>query len=358
MGGKPRRWWPVCKALIGLAILYYLGRNFARDLARPELWEEPFHLGWLLPAALLYLAGLALCALYWRTLLCRVDQHPPLRATFHAHFIGQLGKYVPGKALALVLRAALLHPFGVRPGLAGLTAFYEVLTTMAAGALVALFLLTTLGAARPGVPSLDACRQLWTVLGEDALAYQVDPRILFAGALGLSISILAPILPAVFNRLTARLARPFRDRFAAPPPFRASWLVGGLLLTGLTWPLFGLGLALALQAVPGASLPWDLPTLGWLTGVMALSYVAGFAVLFAPGALGVREAFLAVLLTPELIARHDLDLPAARGKVLLAVLLLRLAWTSAEVGLALTFWISGGPKYLLPLPPSHPCSPS
>src|SRR5205823_9069494 len=48
--------------------------------------------------------------------------------------------YVPGKALALVMRAGFLRGAGVPAGLGGLTAFYEVLTTMAAGALLALVL--------------------------------------------------------------------------------------------------------------------------------------------------------------------------------------------------------------------------
>jgi uncharacterized membrane protein YbhN (UPF0104 family) len=353
MQGKLRRWWPVGKAVIGLAILYYLGRSFARDLSRPDLWEHPIHIGWLLPAALLYLAGLSLCALYWRRLLGHLGQRPPLLATVRAYFIGQLGKYVPGKALALVLRAALLHRCGVSAGLAGMTAFYEVLTTMAAGALLALALFVALGIAIPGSPSWTAVSSLWTALGTERSVWPVDGRLIFTVTLGLSVLILAPILPVVFNRLADRLSLPFRDRAKPPPRFRASWLVEGLLLTGLTWPLFGIALALALQAVPGAALPWDLPALAWLTAVMALSYVAGFAVLVSPGALGVREAFLALLLVPELAGRQDLDPPVARGKVLLAVLLLRLAWTSVEVLVVFAFWVHN----LFSLP-ADPCSPS
>jgi uncharacterized membrane protein YbhN (UPF0104 family) len=354
MSGKSRRWWPVLKALVSLAILYYLGRNFARDLSRPDLWTGPFHLVWLLPAALLYLAGLSLCALYWRLLLLHLGQRPPLLGTFRAYFIGQLGKYVPGKALALVLRAALLRRSDVRAGPAGMTAFYEVLTTMAAGALLAFILFLAVQAATPGIPPLDAWPPLWNALAEEQPDYEVDPRILFVVTSGLALLFLGPILPVVFNRLVARISLPFRDPAAAPPALRFSWLLQGLLLTAFGWPMFGIALALALQAVPGASLPWDLPTIAWLTGVMALSYVAGFAVLIAPGALGVREAFLAVLLVPEL-ARAGLEPAVARGKVLLAVLLLRLAWTTAEVVAAFGFHVLDNLFLSLPI---EPCSPS
>src|SRR5262249_57797160 len=85
---------------------------------------------------------------------------PPWGMTLRAYYVGHLGKYLPGKAWALLLRADLVRPGGVRPGLAGLTAFYEVLTTMAAGALVAAVLFACLGAdAGPGL-DLEALRGL------------------------------------------------------------------------------------------------------------------------------------------------------------------------------------------------------
>src|SRR5207248_4039587 len=86
---------------------------------------------------------------YWRALLASFDLRPPLAPTVRAYYIGQLGKYVPGKAWALLLRANLIHPFGVGRGMATLTAFYEVLTTMASGALLALVLLAVFGTDSP-----------------------------------------------------------------------------------------------------------------------------------------------------------------------------------------------------------------
>jgi uncharacterized membrane protein YbhN (UPF0104 family) len=337
MHGKLRRWWPVLKALISLAILFYLGRAFARDLSREDLWEEPIHLGPLLPAAGLYLAGLSLCALYWRRLLGNFCERPPLLPTFRAYFISQMGKYVPGKALALVIRAALMRQV-VRPGLAVMTAFYEVLTWMAAGTLVAVVLFLILGVGNLSLPDAGSLHRLWDALAnEGRTEFGPDAGTLVAAALLLLALILTPIVPPVFNRLSRRLSLPFRERFT-PPRIGVSSLVEGLLLTGLAWPLFGIALALALDAVPGAGLSWDVPTLTHLTAVMALAYVAGFVVLIAPGALGVREAFLVLLLTPELAARHKLAPAVAQGKVLLAVLLLRLAWTLAEVGMVVLFW--------------------
>src|SRR4051794_25004274 len=122
-----RRCWPALKILFTLAILGLIAWRFARDLSNePELFRRPLALPWLAPAALLYLGGMGLSALYWRRLLLPLGQPAPPAAAFRAYYVSQLGKYVPGKALALVMRAALMRPAGTSAGYAGLTAFYEV----------------------------------------------------------------------------------------------------------------------------------------------------------------------------------------------------------------------------------------
>jgi uncharacterized membrane protein YbhN (UPF0104 family) len=333
-----RRWWPTVKLVLGLAILAWIAWRFAEDLSRPELWQQPLALGWLVPASVCYLLGLSLSALYWRYLLGRLGHRPGLGATFRAYFVGQLGKYVPGKALALVLRADLLRGAGVPAGLAGLAAFYEVLVTMAAGAVLALVLFVVtdpLGVLAPPEALLLIAR--WP---KDLV---FDRPTLVLLALGLCALILGVICPAVFNRIVHRVTIPFRTGPA--PRIRLPWLGWGLLTIAPCWLLFGLALACALHAVPGAGLDWSPATLAYLTAVMGLAYVFGFFVPI-PGALGAREYFLRVLLAAELAGRLDLVPATALGMVVLAVLLLRLAWTAAEVLLA-------GALYWLPTTPGE-----
>src|SRR5207244_6475766 len=83
----------------------------------------------------LYVVGLGFWGAFWLRLLHRVGLRPSAGAAFRAYYVSHLGKYVPGKAWAILMRATLLP--GVRPGVAALTAAYETLTTMAAGALIA-----------------------------------------------------------------------------------------------------------------------------------------------------------------------------------------------------------------------------
>jgi uncharacterized membrane protein YbhN (UPF0104 family) len=334
-----RRWWPALKILLTAAILGLIAWRFARDLSsEPELFRRPLALGWLVPASLFYLGGLSLSALYWRRLMLHLDQPAPPAATFRAYFVGQLGKYVPGKMLALVMRAAFMRPAGASVGYAGLTAFYEVLVTMASGAFVALLLFVL-------TDPLEVLRGrgegfLYVIQLHVPEGGRIDRLTLVLLSLLFCVVLVTFIYPAVLNRLVRRVTTLFS--LTAPPPLRPSWLGEGLLITAPCWLLFGLALACALEAVPpGSAAAADLATpseiwspqkLASLTAIMALAYVAGFFVP-VPGAVGVREFFLYELLAGQTSLGHP--------EVAMAVLLLRLAWTVAEVVVAGVLYFPG-----------------
>ena len=326
------------KALLGLVILGAVGWRFGQDLARPELYEQAVRWEWLVLAAGLYLVSMALSALYWRRLMIHLGASPGLVPCLRAYYISTLGKYVPGKAMALVMRVGMIRAEGVSPSLAGITTFCEVLTTMGAGALLASALFVLFGPIAPA-------SNLWdTVVGLVRLNlspdHPVDRWALVVVSLALTGVTLGPIFPPVVNRLVDRFSSPLA-RFGTVPRLRLRWLIEGLLRIMPAWVLMGLGVACAFQAIPGAELPWTLPMLGRLTAIMGLSYVAAF-LLWTPGGLGVREFLLGLLLAPELVGRGDEE--SVAGRVVLAVLLLRVAWTVAEL-------LAAGALYFVRCPP-------
>lgn len=292
--------WSLAKALLAAAILFGVGRQFYLDLSKPELNELHFRPAWLLASALLYLAALAFSAAYWQRLLHVFGQRPPLLRSIRAYYVSQLGKYVPGKAWALFMRGSLVHGPNVRLGIAIITAFYEVLTTMAAGALVAAagFLLAP--------PPTEELRWHPLVTG-----------LLLLALCGI------PLLPTVFNFLTRRLARRF-PATAALPPIKFLTLLEGIATTALGWSLLALSLWSCLEAV--LPQPPDLTPHLWfqLAAIIGLAYVAGFLAFILPGGVGVREYFL----------HHLLAFTGPAPLIAAAVLLLRLAWTAAELILA------------------------
>src|SRR5262249_49956549 len=115
-----RRWWRVAKAVLTLAILAGVGWQFVRILQAPELqgiegsrspaqilWGHvrDARLGWLFASAGFYLLGLGFPALFWARLQRHLGQQlPGPLVVSRAYYVSHLGKYLPGKAWALVLR--------------------------------------------------------------------------------------------------------------------------------------------------------------------------------------------------------------------------------------------------------------
>jgi uncharacterized membrane protein YbhN (UPF0104 family) len=251
-------------------------------------------------------------------------QRPGVFSTLRAYYIGHLGKYVPGKAVALLMRASLVAGPDVRLGVAVITSFYEVLTTMAAGALLAAVLF------------------LWQ---PPAIAQDMWHPALT----GLMLLVVCgvPLLPGVFNLLVRRLAARFeRVESFRLPPLRLGTLVGGLLLTGCGWLLMGLALWALLQGVLPE--PAHLTPESWASYVatIGLGYVAGFVILVVPGGVGVREFLLQALLSPM----------GPRAVVTATVLLLRLVWTAAELIVACALFFFPAPRRQSPLPMSQDAS--
>jgi hypothetical protein len=71
--------------------------------------------------------------MFWHRVLRGLGQDAGLGETLRAYFIGHLGKYVPGKALVVILRAGLIRSHRVDPLVAGTSVFVETLTLMGVG---------------------------------------------------------------------------------------------------------------------------------------------------------------------------------------------------------------------------------
>jgi hypothetical protein len=271
-------------------------------------------------------------ALFWVRLLGLLGQHPAPLPAVRAYYLGHLGKYLPGKAWALVMRATLARAAGVRAGLAGMTALYEVLTTMASGVLLSAVLFGLLG---PDTGTAWEPGSLWRlVVAEHRDDAVVDRKVLVLLSLGLLAVVGAPILPSVFNQLVRRLALPFPEPGASPPRLPARALAEGLALTAVGWFLLGASLWVTLRAVTDQAPPLTMASWGRYSAALSLAYVCGFIILLVPSGLGVREFFLTLFLTPDLAAHAGLGEAEARATAVLVVLLLRVVWTAAEMVMA------------------------
>lgn len=339
-----RRFWPAIKWLLTAAILLAIGRRFYLDLHHnPQLFEQRLHFGWLAASGALYVLALSCFTLYWVRLLGRLGQQPTVAIAFRAYFVGMLGKYLPGKAWALVMRAGLAGGPGIRLSVAGMSSFYEVLVTMSSGVLLAAFMFALF--ATPATEPFNPQVLLQLVKMERPEAVELHRGALVLLSLGLFLGIVAFVTPPIFNRIVYRVSLPFRDQDSEPMP-KVTWagLLEGLGFGAVGWCVMGLSLGAALQGVLQVDAPWDAEFLGRMMGILGLGYVAGFVIIIVPSGLGVREFFLTLLLIPELRNRFGATPDDAIAQAFLAVLLLRLSWTVAElVAAALVYWLPHAP---------------
>ena len=272
---------------------------FVRDTiitAVGKLGEYPLRLRpwWLVASGGLYLLGVLPAGLFWHRVLRVLGQEAGIVETLRAYYIGHLGKYVPGKAMVVILRAGLIRSHRVDAGVAAVSVFFETLLMMSVGALISAAILA-----------------VWFR----------QHAFLCAVALGLMVVAGLPVVPPIFRRLVRLACVGRSDTAVADQLAKLGWrcLLEGVAAMTLSWALLALSLWAVLRAMDAA----DVCLVGQFplyVASVSLAMVAGFLSLI-PGGAVVRELVLAELIVPQF------------GDVVavLSAVLLRLAWLVAEL---------------------------
>ena len=294
------------KLVIGLMVVFFIGQAFLK--ARQEFAENHFEISqvrwsWLAISGSLYLVGLLPMGLYWYAILRSLRQKPTLGEILRAYFIGHLGKYVPGKAMVVVLRTDLIRSGRVDTGLAAVSVFAETLTMMAVGAALA-----------AGVVAVQ-------------FRERTDMVLL---ALGLMLAAGVPTIPPIFRRVVAAIQRR-RGGEEIPLDGLTMRLMGvGWLLAASSWVLLGLSLWATLRAIPlPATDVGPVDMLPRLTACVSLAMVAGFLSMI-PGGVGPREWIQIELLSA----------PFGNVIAIVSAVLLRLVWLLSEILISIILYVS------------------
>lgn len=253
----------------------------------------------------LCMLGMLPPGLFWHRTLKGLGYPLPKLPTFAAYFLGHLGKYVPGKAMVVVLRVGRLRRMGVPTSTAMISIFVETLVLMAVGG----------------------------ALGGICIALSDAPIWMIAGAWCMVLATALPTLPPVFRRVVGFLAKKRRLGVQESDLNGLSWR---LLGEGWCWNVVGwLLMSLSLWTILLGMLPEKQNELMSHPAIIAciasatLSVVAGF-VSFLPGGAGVREMVIITLLAPWI----------GSAPAIIAAVWMRLASLSAEgicAGLAVWF---------------------
>lgn len=259
-------------------------------------------------AATLYAAGMFPAALFWRRCLAALGQSTRLLETLWAYFLGNLGKYFPGKAMVLVLRIDALKHRQVKKTATAITIFMETLSLMSVGGAVA------------------AVSLIWL---------NIDWRLTVL-AIGLLSVTFLPTIPPILKRIVPILQRGVPAEELGKWTQQISWrlLLGGWTSLLITWTLFGLSLYTVLLSLPSTELAGTGQLLVSAMAACSLAVVLGFVSLI-PGGAGVREVVLSVVLAPVV----------GVTSALCAAVWMRIIWLFTELAVVA---ILGGLRTLTP----------
>jgi len=235
------------------------------------------------------LAGIWFSFLCWRAILTDFGSRIPLTAGMRIFFVGQAGKYVPGKVWPILTQVKLGRDYQVPGRSSAAAALIFMIIVLGTGLLVAICSLPVLGA--------DAFDRFWWAL----LALPVAAVVLW---------------PPVLNWGLARAMRLAR-REPMPQPLSAGGIGRAVGWALVMWLLFGVHLWALL-----AALDVDAPNLLILSvGAFAGAWAIGFLLVVAPAGVGPREVALVVLLAST----------AAQPEALVAAVVSRLLMTVGDL---------------------------
>jgi hypothetical protein len=265
---------------------------------------------WSLIACLCFAGELFTSAAAWIWLLRRMDRTGSPVRLYGAYFFSQLGKYVPGKILLLLMRLERTRKLGVGGGAVAISTLMENAAFMVSGAATAFLILVQ-----------------FSVVGN-----RLSHRWLLLMALSSVAVLLTAIHPAVFyrilNPILRRLGRP-----GVEPGQRLSMsaLLASVVMMVPCWFFGGVALWATIRCLSpvGIEHSWEL------TAGFALSVLAGM-ISFLPIGLGVRDVVQALFLLPVITASFPgASFAEAELIVTLVILLQRVFQVSVEAGLAI-----------------------
>jgi len=296
--------------IAALAIVAWFVSGSVRS-ALDKLSGREWHVrpAWLIESGLIYVMALVPMGWFWQQTLAALGCPAPLPNAMRAYFLGHIGKYVPGKAMSVILRVAAVRRWVPSMRVALISTIIETLTMMAVGALTAgvlaafvlhmqyyLWLLAFGAAAACFVPTLPPVAKLLMRIGANRNRGKEGRDTAGTNEPGVAVG--------------------FSESFAG---LNYRLLAKGWIASAIFWLLQAISLWATLRAigVDGASLSNDLPR---LIAAVSFSVVAGFLSQL-PAGIGVRDAVLFDLLKPI----------AGEANALVAAVLVRLVWLVSEL---------------------------
>ena len=320
-----KKWlFAVVKLLVFGLLVWFLRDMLTKAVA--DLRKHPWQVqpAWLVLAGVCYFVGLMPVPIFWNRLMRSAGQDVGLFETIRAWWISQIFKYIPGKAMVLIVRTGMLRSPQVETAVVGASVFVETLTMMAVGSFVSFVILIVVN-----------WHELGTLLG-NVTSWSTFLEI-FANraflttfaALGMFAGMGLPTWPPImrFAIKVLRLGRLNPSAAKKISHVSHNVLVVGWLTIAAGWFIQGIGLWATLRSLGVSVSLTDLPM---NTVTVAMSTVAGFLSLI-PGGAGIREVVQTELTVKQFGA----------GTALVAAIFWRLVMLVAELIISSILYLLG-----------------
>jgi hypothetical protein len=276
---------------VALVLAWYVWKTVIANWRQVSAYDWNFDPVLMTLSVLMFAGCYVYLAWVWGRVLHSVGCEVSFRAAWDIYFIGNLGRYVPGKIWSIAGTAVMAERRGICPVTAGTASvFAQAYSITSSFVFFCVFLILRQF-------ELSGVRFEWIAFGLVAFAIVFMVPSNMERAVNLILSLL--------GRETVSLG------LTAGKAARIVWWYF------LSWLMFGAAFWLFVAAVTGNRTfnPF------FLAGAYAVAYVLGFFAFFVPGGLGVREGLLSVLLKTVM----------PQGVSLLIAFLLRLLVTIIEM---------------------------
>jgi uncharacterized membrane protein YbhN (UPF0104 family) len=300
------RLWPFLKWGMFVGVVLFVARHGYKLWTEVDRHPVQLNWAWMGLATVVSATAWLPSAWYWRKLISNFGYLPPWPQVIRSHYCGQLGKYTPGKAAVILIRATLIGGAGVPAPAAAFTVTVESVTYMWAGTIAAILLYPWLA---PHLPAGIAM----------AVADPARRAGLIILVLGCGLAGLVALRKGYYRLNELFQKSPADPMLSETRRFPVRTTAAGVVVFLAAWWIQGLTLGLTIRAVSTEPVNWgDWP---FWTGTAAVAVVGGFIAIFSPGGLGVREGLLMELLSRDL----------GPSKAVLVAVLLRGVMLAGEI---------------------------
>ncbi len=290
-------------ALVIALIFFLIGNNIARNAEQVKPYIKNFNPYLIIISFILLFPPMIIQTYLWKSILNAMNVELSFRETFSIYYIGNLGKYIPGKIWQFFMMAYIAKEKGLSATRAFSASFVGQMLSVAAGMLMA-----------------------FITLGASLTKYLTNPLFFVFILLFLSFIFLLFFKPRIIEFIGFFFAAILGRSQSLRIEFSPGKLLKFTLIYFIIWILVGLSFYLICLSFFYV----NIKKLPFLVGSFSLSVVIGFLSVFAPGGIGVREGLITVILPAGNITNSSLA-----GIIAIVA---RIIFTCNEIALFILAW--------------------